>query len=666
MLYTKKFVFTVSLCAMLAVNPVLAVTNPVEAKAAAKSGTPGVVSTVYSDWAGRATSGIAGVSYVNSAVDAAGNAAQWAENHAAVAAQNAASAAKSASDAADSASDAEKVLQKAVLRPDDVVEKGEPVGSVTLPVYVKADGTVATITSYQGKAATAGTADKAKADINGAQIDTTYEKLSNKVTTLSATSTDTQYPSAKAVYTELGKKQAALGYTAENAGNKVTALSATSTNTQYPGAKLVYDELSKKENTANKVTALSADSTDTQYPSAKAVYTELGKKQSSLGYTAENTANKVTTLSANSTDTQYPSAKAVYTELGKKQSSLGYTAENTANKVTTLSANSTDTQYPSAKAVYTELGKKQAALGYTAENAGNKVTALSATSTNTQYPGAKLVYDELAKKVDKDQGVDNKNLAMVTNNAGSVYAGYVAPSMIADGGKIDNSNINSYSGFVLWSDHDGNVSWKRVDDEFLASGAVTAAKIADGAVTAAKIANGAVTAAKIANGAVTAEKIAAGSGVTVGDVLLTKSGSSGLYTVWGQVGSAGIADAAVTTNKISGFAVTAGKIAEGAVMEYTIAEGAVTTDKIANGAVTADKIAAGAVTASKFDALGMGQYAGQALVSFEGLLTGVGWGQVGSAGIANGAVTIDKTAGVVGMVPVGSADATTYSQMWIE
>ena len=346
MLYTEKFVFTVSLCAMLAVNPVLAVTNPVEAKAAAKSGTPGVVSTVYSDWAGRATSGIAGVSYVNSAVDAAGNAAQWAENHAAVAAQNAASAAKSASDAADSASDAEKVLQKAVLRPDDVVEKGEPVGSVTLPVYVKADGTVATITSYQGKAATAGTADKAKADINGAQIDTTYEKLSNKVTTLSATSTDTQYPSAKAVYTE--------------------------------------------------------------------------------------------------------------------------------------------------------LGKKQAALGYAAENAGNKVTALSATSTNTQYPGAKLVYDELAKKVDKDQGVDNKNLAMVTNNAGSVYAGYVAPSMIADGGKIDNSNINSYSGFVLWSDRDGNVSWKTVDDKVLALGSVTEHRIAIGAVTTNKIANGAVTIDKTA------------------------------------------------------------------------------------------------------------------------------------------------------------------------
>ena len=85
---------------MLAVNPVLAVTNPVEAKAGAFSGEVGKVGTVYSDWAGRADSGIAGVRYVNSAVDVAGNAAQWAENHAAAAAQSAQAAATSAAQAA--------------------------------------------------------------------------------------------------------------------------------------------------------------------------------------------------------------------------------------------------------------------------------------------------------------------------------------------------------------------------------------------------------------------------------------------------------------------------------------------------------------------------------------------------------------------------------------
>jgi len=36
-------------------------------------------------------------------------------------------------------------------------------------------------------------------------------------------------------------KQAALGYTAENNANKVTSISSSSTDTQYPSAKLLYD-----------------------------------------------------------------------------------------------------------------------------------------------------------------------------------------------------------------------------------------------------------------------------------------------------------------------------------------------------------------------------------------------------------------------------------------
>lgn len=57
--------------------------------------------------------------------------------------------------------------------------------------------------------------------------------------------------------------------------NKVKStngLSASSTDTQYPSAKLVYDLLALKENKSNKVTAISASSTDTEYPSAKLLY----------------------------------------------------------------------------------------------------------------------------------------------------------------------------------------------------------------------------------------------------------------------------------------------------------------------------------------------------------------------------------------------------------
>lgn len=41
----------------------------------------------------------------------------------------------------------------------------------------------------------------------------------------------------------------ALGYTPENINNKVTSLSSSSTDTQYPSAKLVYDELNDKQDT---------------------------------------------------------------------------------------------------------------------------------------------------------------------------------------------------------------------------------------------------------------------------------------------------------------------------------------------------------------------------------------------------------------------------------
>ncbi|MBO5740000.1 MAG: hypothetical protein J6R52_02960 [Alphaproteobacteria bacterium] len=531
MLYTKKFVITVSLCAMLAANPVLAVTDPVSAVAGAKSGTPGVVSTVYSDWAGRANSGIAGVTYVNNAVDAAGNAAQWAENHAAAAAQSAKSAAGSASDAA-------KVLEKAVLRPEDVVKEGKAVGSESLPVYVMADGTVKTITSYEGKAATAGTADKAIADQNGDQIDTTYEKV------------------------------------------------------------------------------------------------------------------------------------------------------------------------------------------------GNKVAKLSADSTDIQYPNAKLVYTELGKKVDKDQGEDYKNLAMVTDQKGTVYPGYVDTDMIADGAVTLDKISSIYPGGgvtgFLYGNGSGNgdvelfavpgdvgptlIGWDngapiavaasdsggvlKVEgtgvDKGIKFAQITTDDIADGAVTTDKIVDGAVTFGKIKgyqdrNYEPTTGKLLIGGENSFGwgsihpDMITSpgdsfQTGVSGLAivsdglgnTYWGQVSENGIVDDAVTTYKIAAGAVTSTKIADDAVTEGKIANGAVTSGTIANGAVTTDKIAAGAVMASQiYAATGIGYFPG-GLPLLMARDEGLAWGQIGSEGVADGAVTIEKTAGVVGMVPEGSPDATTYSQMWIE
>lgn len=89
---------------------------------------------------------------------------------------------------------------------------------------------------------------------------TAWESLSNKVTVLSADSTDAEYPSALAVYTEV-----------------------TSLDSRLDTAEGEIDSLqSGKEDVSNKVISLSEDSTDVQYPSAKVVYDRLVEKQDTL------------------------------------------------------------------------------------------------------------------------------------------------------------------------------------------------------------------------------------------------------------------------------------------------------------------------------------------------------------------------------------------------
>lgn len=76
----------------------------------------------------------------------------------------------------------------------------------------------------------------------------------------------------------------------ESTANKVTAVGSSASDTQYPSARAVYQIVSTVANNSevktNKVTAIGSGSTDTQYPSAKAVYTELsGKADKSNTYT---------------------------------------------------------------------------------------------------------------------------------------------------------------------------------------------------------------------------------------------------------------------------------------------------------------------------------------------------------------------------------------------
>ena len=136
----------------------------------------------------------------------------------------------------------------------EVTTAGTAVGSATVPVYVNASGVVAPITSYAGNAATA---TKATQDASGNVITTTYATKTelagkqDKLTIDSALNTSSTNPVQNMVVAKaLKEKQAVLGYTPEDSANKVTTatgLTASSTDTQYPSGKLVYTAVNGKQ-----------------------------------------------------------------------------------------------------------------------------------------------------------------------------------------------------------------------------------------------------------------------------------------------------------------------------------------------------------------------------------------------------------------------------------
>lgn len=129
------------------------------------------------------------------------------------------------------------------------------------------------------------------------EMEATLEKVANKKTSFGANfanATDTNYPSMSLLKTELYDNNGDSKFaTAEHehttsdisdfasatsgfelSTNKVTSLSSSSTDTQYPSAKVVYDELDGKVS-GTKLTSTGGilnTSSDTEIPTAKAVY----------------------------------------------------------------------------------------------------------------------------------------------------------------------------------------------------------------------------------------------------------------------------------------------------------------------------------------------------------------------------------------------------------
>ena len=160
----------------------------------------------------------------------------------------------------------------------------------------------------------------------------------------------------------------------------------------------------------------------------------------------------------------------------------------------------------------------------------------------------------------------------------------------------------------------------------IATGAVGTAELADLAVTAGKIGTGAVGTAKLANFSVTSGKIGTGA---VGTVKLADVSVTAGKIGTGAVGTAKLADNSVTAGKIGTGAVGTVSLADNSVTAGKIGTGAIGTVALANQAVTAGKIATGAV--------------GTVALADNSVTAGkIGTGAVGTTELADGAVTAGK------------------------
>ena len=224
---------------------------------------------------------------------------------------------------------------------------------------------------------------------NWTQATESVDNKKNSITSSNRTSTDF-YPSIKAVVDYLAANYLGSGDNTvswanlaaavqtlingkESASNKLTSeagIDEDSTDTKYPTAKAVFNfgtdildevagDLVLKENLSNKKTTITGYETSNQfYPTIKALVDYVAANY-------ENLSNKLSSeagIDSNSTDTEYPSAKAVYDlgveilalvndDISNVESRLAL-KESFSNKKNAIAGNETSEQYyPTTKAV---------------------------------------------------------------------------------------------------------------------------------------------------------------------------------------------------------------------------------------------------------------------------------------------------------------------------
>jgi len=239
------------------------------------------------------------------------------------------------------------------------------------------------------------------------------EDVSNKVTTLSAQSTDTQYPSAKATYKILSDVESMLEDTEETVQTWLTYKEDLSNKSQQ-----------FRDNTANMV----------NYPSTIAVVDYVVDKMSGLDYTDSVSGDYVTSVSeTDGVISLTKGSKGTITSgsTGLVDGDTVYTALQNLPVVTQIQSDwdESDTTDPSYIQNKPNLNLK--------EDISNKVTSLSSSSTDTQYPSAKAVYDSIqssggTKYVHHPEVITNTGLPIPLSSTdyevGDVHVYHINPS----------------------------------------------------------------------------------------------------------------------------------------------------------------------------------------------------------------------------------------------
>ena len=310
------------------------------------------------------------------------------------------------------------------------------------------------------------------------------------------------------------------------------------------------------------------------------------------------------------------------------------------------------------------IGERAVALGSRSEAVDENSVALGSYSvtspsaaasylTNTTRDAGKAKYtvsvgdrriQNLADGAEDHEAVTVRQLKKLANFKNTIVTG-TDPITVTESTEVDNDTKLTKTTYNV-NVKKGNVTGEGItvengDGRILGETGLKLG-IADGAITANKLAQGAVTKDKIGAGAVTSEKLAANA-VTSDKI---KNGAITREkvdpTLMNEIAEIRAnTSTPITTERLVNNSVTSDKIADNAVTTEKIVDGAITEDKLGDGAVTKDKIADGAITNDK---LAANAVTNDKIADNAITESKIAADAVTTSKIKNGAITTDKLA----------------------